>query len=756
MLFKKKGVDDKIAKVKDTKSDKKKTKESLALPKINPEVLGLFFKEMDEKSGIMRIDDTHYSICYEYSDISFSKASPEVQESIFLKYVDFLNSHSVNEHIQIVHTSTILETKDYKNRFIYTTDETASDNENRIAEEFNELITNVIGHQKETLCETRLIVITVEAENLDDAKDLFMAYQIKLEEKFKLFGSKVRKWTIQERLEFLYNIFNINTLEQDYPDCKNILQQYVNEDINVYDFLAPKEDMNFREKDYIVIGDKKYIKVMYLDKLNTSITPKLYNQLTTIKDANIIVTENIIGKNPAKVIYTLNKKISGMKDERLKKVKRANKNHYDYALVRDEKLEAKLEDAIEFRTALTKKKQKSFSTNLLVCIIAENKKELSQATDKVNKIAGENIVTMGTLDWQQLEGLLNLLPFGFNTLQFQRSLTSEATAAFVPFNTKQLLHEGSIFYGMDMVSKNIVFVDRKRLMNGNGAVLATSGSGKSFLVKTNIEQILLRYPDDDIIIVDYQSEYEKIIKDLRGQTIKISTQAETYINPFDISFGYLSDEDPIKSKMEYILAFIESIVGGNGLTGEQKSIIDRCSKIMYENYLEHPDDKDYEPDFPHFYAELERFSEGEAKNLALILERYVKGAMDIFAKHTNVEMQNRIVSFDLSKLTQSMKTTGYLVVLEHIMNKISQNRDEGKNTWIFIDEFHIMLDNKFSADYIERIYKIGRKYGALPTIITQNIQDVLSCEQGRNILSNSEFAVILKQKALDLPPICKI
>ena len=187
MLFKKKGTDDKIAKVKDTKSNKKKTKESLALPKINPEVLGLFFKEMDEKSGIMRIDDTHYSICYEYSDISFSKASPEVQESIFLKYVDFLNSHSVNEHIQIVHTSTILETKDYKNRFIYTTNETASDNENRIAEEFNELITNVIGHQKETLCETRLIVITVEAENLDDAKDLFMAYQIKLEEKFKLF-----------------------------------------------------------------------------------------------------------------------------------------------------------------------------------------------------------------------------------------------------------------------------------------------------------------------------------------------------------------------------------------------------------------------------------------------------------------------------------------------------------------------------------------------------------------------------------------
>lgn len=761
MLFKKKDKEN-IVKEKDNKVEKKslipkKQKQPLALPKTTPQVMALFFKELDEKSGIMKIDDIHYSVCYEYSDISFSKAGSEIQEAIFIKYVEFLNSHSVNEHIQIVHTSTIVETKDYKNRFIYQLSDSQSDNEKQLTKEFNELITSVIGHQNETLCETRLIVITVEAENFDEAKDLFMEYQLRLEEKFKLFGSKIRRWSINERLELLYNLFHIHTLKQNHPDSTNIIKDMVDDENTIYDVLAPKQDINFREKDYITIGDEKYLKVMYLDKLPKSITPKFYNSLTTIEDANIIVTENINGTNPAKVIKMLDKKISGMKTERLEKVKRANKNGYDYSVTRDEKLEEKIADALALRNALTKKKQKLFTKNMLVCIIARDLKELNQVTQKVNKIAGENIVTMRTLDWQQLEGLLNLLPFGYNTLQFQRSLTSEATATSVPFNTKELLHEKSIFYGMDMVSKNIVFADRKKLMNGNGAVLATSGSGKSFFVKTNIEQILLRYPEDDIIIVDYQSEYAKIINDFKGQTIKMSTSAETYINPFDISLEYVdAEEDPIKAKMEYVLAFIESIVGGSGLTGEQKSIIDRCSKIIYENYLEHPDDKNYEPDFPKFYEELERFTESEARNLALILERYIKGGMDIFAKHTNVQIQNRLVSFDLSNLTKSMKTTGYLVVLEHIMNKISQNRNEGKNTWIFVDEFHIMLDNKFSADYIERIYKIGRKYGALPTVVTQNIQDVLRCEQGRNILSNSEFAVILKQKALDIEPICKI
>lgn len=731
----------------------KKNKEPLAKPSITPQIIDVFFKEIFD-NGIMRIDDTHYSVAFEYTDISFSKAKREEQESILLKYVDFLNSHSETEHIQVVHAGTVVETEDYKSKFILPNNDNLSENEQKITTEINELITAVLGHKPQTLCETRLIVISIVAENIDEAKDTFMEYQLRLEEAFKRFKSKVRRWTNQERLELLYNTINIETFYKDYPNVDNIIKYAEDNNLTVNDILAPKQNVDFRDKSYIKVGDSKYIRVMYLDKLPSSITPKFYNELTTMQDANIIVTENITPSNPGNVINMIDKKISGMKTERLTKVKKAYKNNYDYSYVRDEKLDSRIDNANKLRDALTKKKQKLFTKNMLICIEADSLKELNTVTNKVKKVASTHIVTLRNLDWQQLEGLKNLLPFGYNTLQFQRSLTSEACATSVPFNTKQLLHEKSIFYGMDLVSKNVVFADRKKLINGNGSVLATSGAGKSFFVKLNIEQIYTRYPDDDIIIIDPQGEYQPIIKALSGQTIEISTLAKTYINPFDLSINYTDDSsDPIKTKVEYILAFIESIVGGLGLTGEQKTIIDRCTKNILEDFV---NGKGKTPDFPLFYEELKKFPEVEANNLALILERYVHGSMDIFAQHTNVEVHNRLISFDISNLTTSMQNTGYLVVLEYIMNKLSQNHQEGKNTWIWIDEFHILLANQFSAEYIAKIFKIGRKYGALPTIVTQNITDVLRNDYGQKILANSEFAVILKQSPLDLAPICKI
>lgn len=253
----------------------------------------------------------------------------------------------------------------------------------------------------------------------------------------------------------------------------------------------------------------------------------------------------------------------------------------------------------------------------------------------------------------------------------------------------------------------------------------------------------------------HNGEYYPLIKAFDGQALNISTNTDTYINPFDSSLQYSKDDkEAIKEKLEFVLAFIESIV--NGLTGEQKTLIDRCTNNIYEEYQVHNYDKSYEPDFKKFYEELLKQPENEAKNLALIIERYVIGGMDIFAKKTNIEIKNRFITFDISELPQSIQTTGYLVVLDHIMNRLQRNKTLGKHTWIFIDEFHILLANKFSAEYIAKIYKVGRKQNSIPTIITQNISEVIKNEDGRKILSNSEFAMILKQKPLDLPPICKI
>lgn len=748
-----------------SKSEKPK-RAKMFIPRTNSQVMSMFFKEYDEKSGIMRIDENHYSVCYEYSDISFSKANDDKVIEIFLKYVDFLNSLTQNIHLQVIHCGMPLATDVYKEDFIYPVTDRLDENQKKICEECNDLIKNNLGYSKTTFCETRLIVITMDADNLEAAKDLFFQFQMQIEESFSAFKSQIRRWSIFERLQLLYNTFHLTPFIFDYPDIKNLatLEKYISDnDLSIYDFLAPHEEINCREQNYILIGDKdsddkKYLRLMYVNKLPTSITPRFYNRLTTYSDADLIVTENISPTDPAKTIKRIEKKLAGMKTERLNKIKRAGKNNYSYEYVKDEKLEENISDAENLRKALVKKKQKLFTKDILICITTETLDELENVTKQLRTLASEFLVGITSLNWQQLEGIQNLLPFGYNTLplEIQRSMTSEATATSVPFNTKSLVHKNSIYFGVDLFSKTMVCCDRKALINGNACILATSGAGKSFFCKLNLEQCFLRYPDDEFFILDPMGEYAPPVEALGGQCIEISTTAKTYINPFDLELQYVDeDNDPVKIKIEYILAFIESIIGGSGLSGEQKSVIDRCTKRIYEKYFLDPSEEN-KPSFPVFYKELKTYDEAVSKNLVLILERYVEGGLDIFSKDTNVQINNRVVSFDLSNLTSSMQTTGYLVVLEHIMNRIARNKRAGKNTWIYIDEFHILLDNQYSADYISRIYKTGRKLGALPTIITQNISDVLNSDAGCKILSNSEFAVILKQKALDLPAICKL
>ena len=736
-----------------TKLLKKYKSNKIAKPKTTPQIMKVFFKGFNENNSIFQLDENHFSVCFEYQDISFSKANYEEQENIFLKWVEYLHSFNYSDHIQVICFGTPVKTQNYKKDYVYN-ENALTDNENKIAKEFNELIENCLGDKDEILCETRQVVITTTAESYKEAQDIFLQYQLRTEEKFKELKSKIRKVSVEERLTSLYNTFNIKLKEDN--GINNIINYSKENNLTIYDVLAPKEDVSFREKNYINIGNQKYIRVLYVSKLPRSVTPRFYNRITTLENFNIITTLNITPTNPAKVIKMVNKKISGMKTERLEKIKKANKNNYTYEAVKDEKLEDAIRDAQGLRDALQKKKQKLFTNNMLICIQADSLEELNKATKAVKGIADECVIGLYNLDWQQLEGVQNCLSFGWNKLQIQRSLTSESTATNVPFNTKDLMHSDSLYYGVNLVSKNPVFCDRKKLLNGNGCVLATSGAGKSFSVKLIIEQVLLRYPQDEVIVIDAQGEYVPLIKAFNGQTLNISTSSNTFINPFDSSLQYEKGEDALNSKIEFSLAFIESIVSSNGLTGEQKTLVDRCTKNIYEEYQIHNFDEKYEPDFIKFYEELLKQPELEAKNLALVIERYVLGGMDIFSKKTNVEIKNRFISFDISELPRSIQTTGYLVILEHIMNRLKRNKTLGKHTWIFIDEFHILLANQYSADYIARIYKTGRKENAIPTIITQNIADVIKSEQGCKILSNSEFAMLLKQKPLDLPVICKI
>ena len=741
---------------------KKKKKRTLFhkvyIPETTQDMIAYLFKEVDEKTGIFRITEDEYSICMEYSDVSFAKANDEDAENIFFKWLEYLHSFREDTHIEVVNAGTPIKTERYKERFIFDSSIVDDPKQKQIAEELNMEIEKTLGSKEDTLQNKRYIVISLKAKDFEEANALFLNIYLKTEKKFKELKSKVRIVSVKERLEFIHNIINIQTLED--RKINNIIDYARDNNLSLYDALAPKV-ASMRESDFIEIEEKKFMRILFVNKLPKSLTPRFYNRLTTLDNINLMTTLNITPTNSAKMIKQVDRSLSAMETERLEKIKRAGKNNLDYNYVKDKKLETRISNAEQLQYDLQKNNQKIFQNNFMVCIIANSFEELEEQTVRVHEIASEMLVEMRALLWQQLEGLQHTLPLGHNSIQFQRTLTSEATAVNVPFNSKDFLHEHSIFYGRNLVSKNAIFCDRKKLLNGNGCVLATSGAGKSFNVKMLIEQILLRYPEDEVCIIDPQNEYDELLKVFKGQTIKISTTSKTHINPFDLDLNYgLTDggnNNPIKSKSEYIIAFLESIIGANGLSGGQKTIIDRCTKLIFEDYENsHYQDKTLLPKLPDFYKKLKEQPEQEAQDLALVLERCVTGSLDIFSKNTNIDIKNRLVSFDISELSQTLQKTGYLVVLDHIQNRLTLNKQIGRYTWIFIDEVHILLANPYSAEYVAKFYKVGRKFLGMNTIITQNIADMLENEQGRKILSNSEFAVILKQKALDLPHICGI
>lgn len=741
---------------------KKKKKRTLFhkvyIPETTQDMIAYLFKEVDEKTGIFRITADEYSICMEYSDVSFAKANDEDAENIFFKWLEYLHSFREDTHIEVVNAGTPIKTERYKERFIFDSSIVDDPKQKQIAEELNMEIEKTLGSKEDTLQNKRYIVISLKAKDFEEANALFLNIYLKTEKKFKELKSKVRIVSVKERVEFIHNIINIQTLED--RKINNIIDYARDNNLSLYDALAPKV-ASMRESDFIEIEEKKFMRILFVNKLPKSLTPRFYNRLTTLDNINLMTTLNITPTNSAKMIKQVDRSLSAMETERLEKIKRAGKNNLDYNYVKDKKLETRISNAEQLQYDLQKNNQKIFQNNFMVCIIANSFEELEEQTVRVHEIASEMLVEMRALLWQQLEGLQHTLPLGHNSIQFQRTLTSEATAVNVPFNSKDFLHEHSIFYGRNLVSKNAIFCDRKKLLNGNGCVLATSGAGKSFNVKMLIEQILLRYPEDEVCIIDPQNEYDELLKVFKGQTIKISTTSKTHINPFDLDLNYgLTDggnNNPIKSKSEYIIAFLESIIGANGLSGGQKTIIDRCTKLIFEDYENsHYQDKTLLPKLPDFYRKLKEQPEQEAQALALVLERYVTGSLDIFSKNTNIDIKNRLVSFDISELSQTLQKTGYLVVLDHIQNRLTLNKQIGRYTWIFIDEVHILLANPYSAEYVAKFYKVGRKFLGMNTIITQNIADMLENEQGRKILSNSEFAVILKQKALDLPHICGI
>lgn len=386
--------------------------------------------------------------------------------------------------------------------------------------------------------------------------------------------------------------------------------------------------------------------------------------------------------------------------------------------------------------------------------IADSKEQLDNDTETLLTTARKHLCQFSALTFQQMDGLNTVLPYGLRKIDAIRTLTTESTAVFIPFRAQEISHSGGIYYGQNVISKNMIIANRKLLLNGNSFILGVSGSGKSFTAKREIVNQMLA-SDDDIILIDPEREYSSLVKAMDGEIIHVSATSPNHINAMDMNRYYGDGANPIILKSEFVLSLCEQLIGGQNLGAKQKSLIDRCTANMYRKYLQR-NFKGSPPTLQDFYAELLRQDEPEAQEIALAIELFTSGSLNTFAKPTNVDVNNRLICYDILDLGKQLLPIGMLVVLDSILNRITQNRAKRKNTFIIIDEIYLLFQHEYSANFLFTLWKRVRKYGAFCTGITQNVDDLLQSHTARTMLANSEFIVMLNQASTDRMELAKL
>ena len=735
------------------KKEKIKTKIIIKKPKHTVDVLRDCFRSYDEDSGIFYLGQGNYSICLRYSDIVFSKAPTESQINILEQWVKFLNSLNIGVQAQVICDNKLESLEYYDQAMLYKNDKLE-----KLSENFNELLGKSFSKANNKLIRrARFIVLSLNTKNLKLAKEKFNELESKCADAFKIIKSSIYRLKASERLELLYNSLNDSKYFKFNPENKSI-QEFVKELKNVgqsiHYYLAP---LLLDIKANKIQTSHNYMKCLYVSGLPNSKTPKFYNTLTG-KDVPMSITTNIHPVSKINAIKNINRMITKMETTRLQRDKKLSKQRIDPKDYPDKKLEEKLGNALTLLEDVSKRDQNIFMTNTLIVIRAETEELLEEYTESIISSAGSYLVTISEMLHFQYECLLSVLPLGHNIVPVRRTLTSEATAIDVPFSSKDRFDEKSISYGLNHISNMPLTIDRKQLDNGNGIFTGISGGGKSFEAKMEIEQIALRYKLDNIIVLDPMAEYVKAILSIGGENIKIGTSSGVFINPFDFDRDYGRDDNntnPLDQKIEFIITFIGSMLR-RPLTASEKSIVDRCAILVYQDYIKSNYDEKFIPTLVEFRNTLLDQDEQEAKDLVLSMERYTVGSLDLFSKKTNVNFSNQYINFDLSNIQDSFRETAMLVVLDHTMNRLSENKRLNIDTHFYGDEGHIFLKNQYVANYLDLFWRVARKLGGFFNLITQMIEDLLNSEVGRVLLFNSDFILLKKQKEMNIADICEV
>ena len=689
--------------------------------------------------GICRVSDGHYTKTIQFQDINYQLSQNEDKTAIFEGWCDFLNyfDSSIRFELSFLNLAASEETFARVINIPLQRDDFDS-----IRVEYTTMLQNQLAKGNNGLIKTKYLTFGIDADSIKAAKPRLERIETDILNNFKRLGVAAETLDGKARLSQLHGIFHMDEqlpfrFEWDWLPTSGLSTQ---------DFIAPSS-FEFRTGRQFRMG-KKYGAVSFLQILAPELNDRMLADFLDM-ESSLIVSLHIQSVDQIKAIKTVKRKITDLDKSKIEEQKKAVRAGYDMDIIPSDLATYGVE-AKKLLQDLQSRNERMFLVTFLVLNTADNPRQLDNNMFQASSIAQKYNCQLTRLDFQQEEGLMSCLPLGINQIEIQRGLTTSSTAIFVPFTTQELFQNGkeALYYGINALSNNLIMVDRKLLKNPNGLILGTPGSGKSFSAKREIANCFL-LTNDDIIICDPEAEYAPLVERLHGQVIKISPTSTNYINPMDLNLDYSDDESPLSLKSDFILSLCELIVGGKeGLQPVQKTIIDRCVRLVYQTYLNDPRPENM-PILEDLYNLLRAQEEKEAQYIATALEIYVTGSLNVFNHQSNVDINNRIVCYDIKELGKQLKKIGMLVVQDQVWNRVTINRAAHKSTRYYIDEMHLLLKEEQTAAYTVEIWKRFRKWGGIPTGITQNVKDLLSSREVENIFENSDFVYMLNQAGGD-------
>ncbi len=685
--------------------------------------------------GICRVGNDYYTKTVQFQDINYQLAQQEDKTEIFEEWCAFLNFFDSSVNFQLSFENMATDVSDFEKNIRIAHKKDGFDD---VRDEYSDMLLHQMEAGNNGLTKTKYLTFGIHAESMKAAKPRLIHIETDILNNFKRLGVRAESLNGSERLELMHRQFHMGDDAKFHFNWKYL----VGSGLSVKDFIAPSS-FAFPTGRYFQIGEM-YGCMSFLSIDASDISDRLLADFLSMESSQI-VTMHIQSVDQNEAIKTVKHTITELDRSKIEEQKKAVRAGYDMDIIPSD-LATYGRDAKALLKELQSQNERMFLLTFLVMNTGKTMQELENNVFQAASIAQKHNCNLVRLDYQQEQGLMSTLPLASNLIEIQRGMTTSSTAIFVPFTTQELFQsgDGALYYGLNALSNNMIMVDRKKLKNPNALILGTPGSGKSFSAKREIANSFL-VTDDDIIISDPEAEYAPLVTRFGGQVIKISPTSDQYINPMDINMNYSEDDNPIALKADFILSLCELIVSSKeGLKPVEKTVIDRCIRQIYQKYFENPGPENM-PVLEDLYNALLAQDEPEAKHVATALEIYVTGSLNVFNHRTNVELTNRLVCYDIKDLGKQLKKIGMLIVEDQVWGRVSANRSQGKSTWYYMDEAHLLLKDEQTAAYTVEIWKRFRKWGGIPTALTQNVKDFLASKEVESIFENTDFVIMLNQ-----------